>query len=83
MKFEICEGINSFNGTPMFYVYKTTALERRFCAGYGTLEDARAFVHRQLHPSEEKLIEEIDGDGGNGGNSGNGDGKDGDGKLSV
>jgi hypothetical protein len=62
MKFRITEGVNSFDGTPMFYVYEVFAdggTSYRFGAGN---EDAcHQYVERQYTQPPERVIAEIDG----------------------
>lgn len=60
MKFRIMQGVNSYDGTPIFRVYEIRGVDKSYRHGATSLEEARAFVERQIHPEPETLIEEID-----------------------
>jgi hypothetical protein len=62
MKFQIRKGQNSIDGSDMFYVYREDgANEWGYVSGFGTEKDARACVHRKLHPIDDVVIAEIEG----------------------
>jgi hypothetical protein len=62
MKFRITQGVNSIDGNPIFYVYKSIVNDAwTYVHGASKEEDARAFVERQLNKVAEKVIAEIEG----------------------
>lgn len=59
MKFRITEGVNDYNGERFFRVYEVNdSGDARYCTGTTSLDEARAYVQRRLHPAQEKVLEE-------------------------
>lgn len=60
MKYQIREGQNSIDGSPIFRVYKIDA-ETAICMGaLGTLKEANAYVERARNPKAEVIVAEYD-----------------------
>jgi hypothetical protein len=61
MKFQIRKGMNTCDGSDMFYIYKWDEQFSRwgYHAGFGDEAHARQYVDRLLHPVEESVIAEF------------------------
>jgi hypothetical protein len=66
MKFRITEGVNKYDGKPMFYVYEweTSAIsgEGRWAYRHGSMnqQDCRDYVERAANPVAERVVEDIE-----------------------
>lgn len=62
MKFQIREGVNKYDGSPMFNVYEWDENLQRWSyrSGSGKIEEARAYVDRIIHPQPERVVAEIE-----------------------
>jgi len=62
MKFRITEGVNKYDGNPIFNIYEWDAQMNHWSykTGLSKEEDARAYVDRFLNPKPERLVAEIE-----------------------
>jgi hypothetical protein len=59
MKYRITEGVNSFDGSPIFRIYKSVDNTWIIIDGTSTEENARKIVGRLRNPAAERVIEEF------------------------
>lgn len=66
MKFRITEGVNKYNGKPMFYVYEwetsaiTGASRWAYRTGSVDYQECRNYIELAANPVKEKVIEDIE-----------------------
>ena len=62
MRWKICEAVNSNDGRPIFYIYKSVDGQTwSLVSGTSTEIDARQIVNRLRNPVPERVIEEFEG----------------------
>jgi hypothetical protein len=60
MKYRISLGINSFDGTDIYRVYRVEGETQVLLDGASTLDRARGIVERLKNPKQEVTVEEIE-----------------------